>query len=172
MKNKISIFVIPCVLLSLMVFFGNLAHAGLVYDTVDFNKSFMEVSSVNVLADGKTTATVAITLKNAQGEPLANQNATFISSRNDFGNDTSKTTYSAVTDATRKAQVQVSSSVPGISYYWVSAGSVPAAGSGSKSIDFPYVAVVNFEKVLISCGDNFCDLGETSCAKDCSYFTE
>ena len=172
MKNKISIFVIPCVLLSLMVFFGNLAHAGLVYDTVDFNKSFMEVSSVNVLADGKTTATVAITLKNAQGEPLANQNATFISSRNDFGNDTSKTTYSAVTDATGKAQVQVSSSVPGISYYWVSAGSVPAAGSGSKSIDFPYVAVVNFEKVLISCGDNFCDLGETSCAKDCSSFTE
>lgn len=172
MKNKISIFVVPCVLLFLMVFFGNLARAGLVYDTVDFNKSFMEVSSVNVPADGRTTATVAITLKNVQGEPLANQNATFISSRNDFGNDTSKTTYSAVTDATGKAQVQVSSSVPGISYYWVSAGSVPAAGSGSKSIDFPYVAVVNFEKVLMFCGDNFCDLGETSCAKDCSSFIE
>jgi len=162
----------PFALLFFLVFFSNSTNAGIVYDTVDFNNSFMEVSSVNVPADGKTTASVAITLKNAKGEPLANQNATFVSSRNDFGNDTEKTTYNAVTDATGKAQVQVSSSVPGISYYWVSAGSVSAAGSGSKSIDFPYVAVVNFEKVLISCGDNFCDLGETSCVKDCFSFME
>ncbi|MCK4799771.1 Ig-like domain-containing protein [Candidatus Parcubacteria bacterium] len=172
MKDKISIFVVSCVLLFLSMSFGNFACAGLVYDTVDFNNSFMEVSSVNVPADGKTTATIAITLKNAQGEPLTNQNATFISSRNDFGNDTSKTTYNAVTDITGRAQVQVSSSVPGISYYWVSAGSVPEAGSGSKSIDFPYVTVINFEKALIFCGDNFCDLGETSCAKDCYSFIE